>query len=128
MAPIPGQQVGDLLGGMIGQSGQDIGEPGLRVDVVELGGFDQGVDGSGAPAAFVWVQLWRTLTRRERTVTSVQRFGPIVRVRRVQAAESSTTHPFGAHLMISIAILFARPVSHRPSPIRIVIVLSGSKN
>ena len=51
--PIPGQQVGDPLGGMIGQSRQDIDEPGLRVDVIELGGLDEGVDGGGAPAAFV---------------------------------------------------------------------------
>jgi hypothetical protein len=38
-SPIPGQQVGDPFGGMIGQSRQNIGEPGLRVDVVELGGL-----------------------------------------------------------------------------------------
>lgn len=30
-APIPGQQVGDPLGRMVGQSCEDIGEPGLRV-------------------------------------------------------------------------------------------------
>jgi hypothetical protein len=38
---------------MIGQSGQDISEPGLRIDVVELCGFDEGVDGGGATATFV---------------------------------------------------------------------------
>jgi hypothetical protein len=32
-----GQQLDDPLGGMIGQSRHDISEPGLRVDVVELG-------------------------------------------------------------------------------------------
>ena len=38
---------------MILQAGQHVGEPGLRIDVVELGGLDQGVDGGGAPAAGV---------------------------------------------------------------------------
>jgi hypothetical protein len=52
-APVPGQQVGDPLGGMIGQSGQDISEPCLRIDVVDLGGFDEGIDGGGATTALV---------------------------------------------------------------------------
>ena len=52
-APIPGQQVADPPGGMIGQARQHVGKPGLRIDVVELGGLDQGVDGGGAAAAFV---------------------------------------------------------------------------
>ena len=38
---------------MVGQPGEDVGEPGLRVDVVELGGFDEGVDGGGALATVV---------------------------------------------------------------------------
>jgi hypothetical protein len=38
---------------MIGKAGEDIGEPSLRVDAVELGGLDQRVDGGGAPGAFV---------------------------------------------------------------------------
>ena len=38
---------------MIGQPGEHIGKPGLRIDVVELGGGDQGVEGGGAAAAFV---------------------------------------------------------------------------
>ena len=52
-APIPGQQLVNALGGVIRQAGEHVGEPGLRVDIVELGGRDQRVDGSGAPAAFV---------------------------------------------------------------------------
>ena len=37
---------------MIGDAGEDIGEPGLRIDIVELGGLDQGVDDSSTlPAA-----------------------------------------------------------------------------
>ena len=38
---------------MIRQTGKHVGEPGLRIDVVELGGLDERVDGGGAPAAFV---------------------------------------------------------------------------
>ena len=51
--PIPGQEFVDPPGGMILQSRQDIGEPSLRVDVVELGGFDERVDGGGATAAVI---------------------------------------------------------------------------
>src|ERR1700685_298791 len=38
---------------MIWESGEHVGEPGTGVDVVELGGLDQRVDGGGAPAAFI---------------------------------------------------------------------------
>jgi hypothetical protein len=34
--------------GMIGQPGEDVGEPGLRVDAVQLRGFDQRVHGGRA--------------------------------------------------------------------------------
>ncbi len=38
---------------MIGDAGEDVGEPGLGVDVIELAGFDEGVDRGRAPAAGV---------------------------------------------------------------------------
>ena len=38
---------------MILQPCEDIGEPGLRIDIVELGSLDQRIDGGSAPAAFV---------------------------------------------------------------------------
>ncbi len=38
---------------MVGHARQHVGEPGLGIDVVELGGLDQGVDGGGAAAALV---------------------------------------------------------------------------
>jgi hypothetical protein len=38
---------------MIRQSCQDVGEPGARIDVIELAGFDEGVDSGGALAAAV---------------------------------------------------------------------------
>jgi hypothetical protein len=37
--PIPRQELVDALGRMIVEAGQDVGEPGLRIDVVELGGL-----------------------------------------------------------------------------------------
>jgi hypothetical protein len=51
--PVPRQEFVNTLGGVIRQAGQHVGEPSLRVDTVELGGGDQRVDCSGAPAAFV---------------------------------------------------------------------------
>jgi len=38
---------------MIGQPSEHVGEPGPRINIVELGGLDQRVDGSGAPSTFV---------------------------------------------------------------------------
>src|SRR6267142_5123299 len=51
--PIPGKQVGDFVGGVIWKPGQHVSEPGLRIDVVHLAGFDQGIDGGGTMAASV---------------------------------------------------------------------------
>ena len=50
---MPGQKLLDALSGMIRQPGEHVGEPSLRIDVVELGGRDQRIDGCGATAAFV---------------------------------------------------------------------------
>jgi hypothetical protein len=38
---------------MIGEPREHVREPGVRIDVVELGSLDEGVAGGGAPAAFV---------------------------------------------------------------------------
>jgi hypothetical protein len=35
------------------EPGQDVAEPGLGIDPVQLGGLDQGVDRGGSPAAVV---------------------------------------------------------------------------
>jgi len=40
-APIPWQQFVEPLDGMLGNARKDVGEPCLRIDVVELGGYDQ---------------------------------------------------------------------------------------
>jgi len=49
--PRPGGQVGEPLDGMIGQLGENVGEPGVRVDVFEFACLDRGLDGCGATAA-----------------------------------------------------------------------------
>ena len=51
--PIPRQQFVEFLEGMFGDAGQDIGKPGLRVDVVHLGRDDQAVHNGGALAAAI---------------------------------------------------------------------------
>jgi len=39
--PIPGQQLVEFRGGMIGDAAEHVGEPSLRIDAVQLGGLDQ---------------------------------------------------------------------------------------
>jgi hypothetical protein len=51
--PVPGQKFIDALGGMVLQAGEDIGEPGVRIDVVDPGGVDQGIDRSSAATTFI---------------------------------------------------------------------------
>src|SRR5262249_56104815 len=51
--PLPGQKLADPPSGVIRQAGEHVGEPSLRIDIVELGSGDQRVDRSGAPAAVV---------------------------------------------------------------------------
>ena len=48
---MPGQELLQPGSRVIIDPAEDIGEPGLRVDVVELGGLDQGEHRSGALAA-----------------------------------------------------------------------------
>ena len=49
--PVPRQQLVELLSGMAGDAGEHVGEPGLRIDVVQFGGDDQAVEDGGALAA-----------------------------------------------------------------------------
>ena len=39
--PIPGQKFVNAVGGVIRQSGQRVGQPRLRIDIVEFGGGDR---------------------------------------------------------------------------------------
>jgi Nucleotidyltransferase domain len=43
LLPVPRQQLVQPPGGVIGDAAQHIAEPGLRIDIVELGGGDQRV-------------------------------------------------------------------------------------
>ena len=51
--PVPGQKLVEVPGRMVCDPGQHVGEPGLRIDVVHLGGDDQGVHDRGPVAAAI---------------------------------------------------------------------------
>lgn len=51
--PVPRQEVIEAPSGVAGDAGEDIGQPGLGIDVVELGGLDQRVDHRGSLAAAI---------------------------------------------------------------------------
>jgi hypothetical protein len=51
--PVPGQQLVQPGSRLIGDAAQHIGEPGLRIDGVEFGRGNQGIDRGGALAATV---------------------------------------------------------------------------
>jgi hypothetical protein len=48
---MPRQQLVETLRWMLRDAGEDVGEPGLWIDIVELGGDDQAVEAGGALAA-----------------------------------------------------------------------------
>ena len=41
-----------------------MGEPGLRIDIVELEGLDQGIDGGGALASLIGARVDARMNRR----------------------------------------------------------------
>ena len=51
--PVPGEQFLNAGLRMIRHSGDDVGEPGVGIDVVEATGLDEGIHGGGAPTAAV---------------------------------------------------------------------------
>src|SRR4029453_10065512 len=51
--PVPREQLVEPAGGMLGDAGEDGGQPCLRIDVVELGGDDQAVQEGCALAAAI---------------------------------------------------------------------------
>jgi hypothetical protein len=53
LAPVPGQQPMQPGGRVVGNPGQDIGEPGTWVDTVQLGGGDERIHGSRLLAATI---------------------------------------------------------------------------
>ena len=50
---MPGEKLVEPRGGMICDAGEHVGEPRLRVDVVELGRGDQGLHRGGALATAI---------------------------------------------------------------------------
>ena len=51
--PVPGQDLVHTGVRQLGDAGENVGEPSLRIDVVELGGDDEGIHRRGAHAAAV---------------------------------------------------------------------------
>jgi hypothetical protein len=51
--PLAGQQFIDPFRRMIGQPRQHVGEPSLRVDIIELRGCNKRVDGCSSSAALI---------------------------------------------------------------------------
>src|SRR5439155_19514831 len=49
--PVPWQEFGDAIDGVIGDAGQDGTQIRLGIETIELGGFDERVDGSSPLAA-----------------------------------------------------------------------------
>ena len=53
LLPVPGQELVEALGRMLGDASEHVGEPGLRIDVVHLRRDDQGVHEGGSVTAAV---------------------------------------------------------------------------
>src|SRR4051812_7308128 len=51
--PVPGHQLFELVGGMPGDAGEDVGQPSLGIDVVKLCGDDETVQDGGTLAAAI---------------------------------------------------------------------------
>ena len=103
-SPVPGQKLIQPLDSMIVDTRQHVGEPGLWIDIVELGGSDEGVDGSGAPAALIgagerpvsssdgWP--WRPIGDPARDdITLFKRMKHLAAAIQVLSNESQTIHP-----------------------------------
>ena len=52
--PVPWQKFLEAVLRGVGDARQDIGQPGLRVDIVELGGSDEAVDDSGPLGTYAY--------------------------------------------------------------------------
>ena len=70
-SPVPGQEFADAAGRVVGDTVDDIGEPGFGIETIELGGCDQGVEDRGAPTA----------------ASTIASFSSIVQLRRVRLAD-----------------------------------------
>ena len=51
--PAPSGYFADALGGMVGEPGEDIGQPRVRIDVVETTGLNEGIDGNRPTPSFI---------------------------------------------------------------------------
>ena len=89
--PFPRQQFVQSRCGKIGDAGEDVGEPGLRVNVVELGGGEEGAYGcpSGAAAVGACEQMVLT-TERDRPDCALDDIGVDLDAAVVEEASKKT--------------------------------------
>jgi len=52
-SPVPGQEFVEPVDRVLGDTGQDVGQPGLRIDVVQFGRDDDAVHDGGALSAAI---------------------------------------------------------------------------
>ena len=52
-SPVPGQEFVEPVDRVLGDTGQDVGQPGLRIDVVHFGRDDDAVHRGGALSAAI---------------------------------------------------------------------------
>ena len=70
--PVPGQQLVDLLGWVVGDAAEDVGKTGLGINTVHLGGYDQAViaptiRGKGGPRGMASARAYDVAVGRRRT-------------------------------------------------------------
>jgi hypothetical protein len=51
--PVPREEIGDFVGGVIWKPGQHVSKPSLGIDVIHLASFDKSIDGGGTMAASI---------------------------------------------------------------------------
>jgi hypothetical protein len=70
LAPVPWQQVVDVVDGMVGNASDHVGQPRLGIEVVELGGLDERIHDRGPPSAGIGAG--------EEVVLSSERYHPFI--------------------------------------------------
>ncbi len=82
MAPVSGQEFAQAMRRVVGDAGEDVCEPGLGADVVELGGFDEAVEEGRALAADIGAgeNAAGTIRRPSSSLPAAATFRPVRRV------------------------------------------------
>lgn len=92
--PVPGKQVVEKAHRMFGNAGENIGKPGLGIDVVEPRGLDEGVKDGGALTAAIRPAEQPDPARANQRLPSpllIRALMPKLQPRRVRSRASSWT-------------------------------------